>query len=58
MLVTASLPLITGVTNSQGTRHPVVHGRDGGSVRDPSNVALPNNNPCNVFDIYDVYGLF
>ena len=34
------------------------HARDGGSVRDPSNFAFPNNNPCNVFDIYDVYDLF
>ena len=50
--------MVTGVTISQGDCHPVVHGRDGGSVRDPSNFAFPNNNPCNVFDIYDVYSLF
>ena len=50
--------MVTGVTISQGACHPVVHGRDRPPVRDPSNFAFLNSNPCNVFDIYDVYGLF
>ena len=54
----AFLPLVTGVTKSQGARHPVVHGRDRPPVRDPSIFAFPDINPCNVFGIYDVYSLF
>ena len=52
------IPSVTGVNKTQGARHPVMHGRDRSPGCEFSTFAFPNNNPCNVFDIYDVYSLF